>query len=169
MSLARASGRPTLLVDGDMRSPDIHRLLGLSLEPGLADVLAGDCSVEEAVQTEYSDHVHVLAAGRIMTSPHRLVGNGTLRPTFEEFRERYGYIVVDSPPLLAVSEALVLAQHADASLICAMRDTSRIDQVRRAYDRLLAASGGPVGVVLNGVPTDHYYRRYGGYGYTRSY
>lgn len=168
VSLARASGRPTLLVDGDMRSPDIHQLLGLTLEPGLADVLAGECSVEDAVQSEYSDQLHVLAAGRIRTSPHRLVGNGTLRPMFAEFRKRYDYTVVDTPPLLAVSETLVLAKQADAALICAMRDTSRIDQVRRAYDRLVAASGRPVGVVLNGVPTTHYYRRYGTYGYSRA-
>ncbi|MHB0954818.1 MAG: polysaccharide biosynthesis tyrosine autokinase [Pirellulaceae bacterium] len=165
VSLARASGKRTLLVDGDMRSPDIHRLLGLSLEPGLCDVLSGDVSFEEAVQTEYNNQVHVLTAGRIKTSPHRLVGNGTLRPMFDAFRAAYDYIVVDSPPILAVSESLVLAKQADASLVCAMRDTSRVDQVRRAYNRLLAASGQPVGVVLNGVPTDHYYRRYGSYGY----
>lgn len=163
VSLARASGKRTLLVDGDMRSPDIHRLLGLSLEPGLCDVLAGTCSLEEAIQADDNSQLHVLTAGEMQMSPHRLVGNGTLRPTFEAFRAAYDYVVVDSPPVLAVSESLVLARQADASLVCAMRDTSRVDQVRRAYSRLLATSGRPVGVVLNGVPTDHYYRRYGGY------
>ncbi|MHB8974108.1 MAG: polysaccharide biosynthesis tyrosine autokinase [Pirellulaceae bacterium] len=166
VSLARASGKRTLLVDGDMRSPDIHRLLGLTLEPGLSDVLAGDCSINDAVQTEYNNQIHVLTAGQIKTSPHRLVGNGTLRSTFEAFRASYDYIIVDTPPILAVSEALVLAKQADASLVCAMRDTSRVDQVRRAYARLVAASGQPVGIVLNGVPTDHYYRRYGSYAYS---
>jgi len=163
VSLARASGKRTLLVDGDMRSPDIHRLLGLSIEPGFCDVLAGTCSVEEAVQTDYNEQFHVLTAGEMRLSPHRLVGNGTLRPTFDAFRAAYDYVVVDSPPVLAVSESLVLARQADASLVCAMRDSSRVDQVRRAYSRLLDASCKPVGVVLNGVPTDHYLRRNGSY------
>jgi len=168
VSLARASGKRTLLVDADMRAPDIHGLLDLPLEPGLSDVLAGHCSLEEAIQTDFSERVHVLTAGDIHTSPHRLVGNGTLAPTFEKFREQYGYVVVDSPPVLAVGEALVLARQADASLICAMRDNSRVDQVRRAYDRLVGAGTEPVGVVLNGVPIDSYSRRYGTYGYERT-
>jgi hypothetical protein len=58
-----------------------------------------------------------------------------------------------------------LAKNADASLICAMRDVSRVDQVRRTYDRLLGAEANPVGVVLNGIPTRNYAYRYGGYGY----
>jgi capsular exopolysaccharide synthesis family protein len=165
VSLARSSGKRTLLVDADMRSPDIHRLLDLSLEPGLADVLSGECSLDAAVQSELNNQLHVLTAGRAKMNPHRLVGNGTLRPTFDAFREKYDYVIIDTAPILSVSEALVLARQADASLICAMRDSSRIDQVRRAYDKLFAASGHPVGVVLNGVPTDHYYRRNGSYEY----
>ncbi|MFW6107023.1 MAG: polysaccharide biosynthesis tyrosine autokinase [bacterium] len=168
VSLARASGKRTLLVDADMRAPDIHGLLDLPLEPGFCDVLAGDCSLKDAIQTEFSEKVHVLTAGEMHTSPHRLVGNGTLSPTFERFREEYGYVVVDSPPILAVGEALVLARQADASLICAMRDSSRVDQVRRAYDRLIGAGTRPCGVVLNGVPIDSYSRRYGTYGYERT-
>lgn len=168
VSLARASGKQTLLVDADMRAPDINRLLDLSLEPGFTDVLSGDLSVRDTIQTEFNERVHVLTAGDIHTSPHRLVGNGTLSPTFEQFRNEYQYVVLDSPPVLAVSEALVLARQADASLLCAMRDNSRVDQVRRAYDRLLGAGAKPAGVVLNGVPVDHYSRRYGTYGYERA-
>jgi capsular exopolysaccharide synthesis family protein len=168
VSLARASGKRTLLVDADMRAPDIHHLLDLPLEPGLSDVLTGDCTLEDAVQTDFSDRIHVLTAGQIQTSPHRLVGNGTLKKMFEEFRDNYDYVVIDSPPVLAVSEALVLARHADASLLCAMRDNSRIDQVRRAYDRLVGSGAKPAGVVLNGVPLHTYARRYGTYDYVRS-
>jgi capsular exopolysaccharide synthesis family protein len=168
VSLARASGKRTLLVDADMRAPDIHALLDLSLEPGLADVLTGECKLDEAVQTEFNDSIHVLTAGQAHASPHRLLGNGTLSAMFAEFREKYDYVVIDSPPVLAVSEALVLARQADASLICAMRDSSRVDQVRRAYDRLVGAGSHPAGIVLNGVPIDTYARRYGTYGYVRT-
>jgi len=165
VSIARASGKPTLLVDGDMRAPDVHRLLDIDLEPGLSEVLTGDVTLDEAIRTDWSDYVHVLPAGKALASPHKLLGNGSLRPLLDSIRDSYRYVVIDTPPVLAAAEALVLAKNADASLICAMRDVSRVDQVRRTYDRLLGAEANPVGVVLNGIPTRNYAYRYGGYGY----
>jgi hypothetical protein len=86
----------------------------------------------------------------------------------DKIRDSYRYVVIDTPPVLAASEALVLAKNADASLICAMRDSSRVDQIRRTYDRLLGAEANPVGVVLNGIPARRYAYRYGAYGYTHA-
>jgi tyrosine-protein kinase Etk/Wzc len=75
----------------------------------------------------------------------------------------YGYVIVDTPPVLAASESLVLSKYADAILICVMRDVSRADQVRKASNLLTAAGGCPVGTVLNGVPTRSYKHSYGSY------
>jgi len=168
VSIARASSKPTLLIDGDMRAPDIHRLLGVGLEPGLSEVLAGDVSLDEAIRTEWSDYVHLLPAGKALASPHKLLGNGSLKSLLDKIRDSYRYVVIDTPPVLAAAEALVLAKNADASLICAMRDASRVDQIRRTYDRLLGAEANPVGVVLNGIPARRYAYRYGAYGYTHA-
>ena len=74
-------------------------------------------------------------------------------------------MIVDTPPVLAASEALVLAKAADAALICTMRDRSRTEQVLMVHNRLKAVGGRPVGVVLNGVPTKSYLYRYGNYDY----
>jgi polysaccharide biosynthesis transport protein len=168
VSIARASGQRTLLIDGDLRSPDVHRVLQTRLTPGLAEVLGHECSVQDAIVTSWSEHVHVLPAGKLAASPHKLLGNGALKAVLDELRGSYRYIVIDTPPVLPASEALVLARAADATLICAMRDTSRIDQVRKTYDRLLAAGACPVGMVLNGVPSTSYAYRYGEY-YARSH
>ena len=168
VSIARASSKPTLLIDGDMRAPDIHRLLGVGLEPGLSEVLAGSVSLDEAIRTEWSDYVHLLPAGKALASPHKLLGNGSLKSLLDKVRDSYRYVVIDTPPVLAAAEALVLAKNADASLICAMRDSSRVDQIRRTYDRLLGAEANPVGVVLNGIPPRRYAYRYGAYGYTHA-
>jgi polysaccharide biosynthesis transport protein len=75
----------------------------------------------------------------------------------------YRYVVIDTPPVLAASEALVLAKAADASLVSTMRDVSRMDQVRYTIERLATAGCRPVGTVLNGVPTNSYVSRYGDY------
>jgi capsular exopolysaccharide synthesis family protein len=167
VSLARASGEPTLLIDGDMRSPDIHNLLNIPLNPGLGDVLAEQCSLKDAIVTDWSEALHLLPAGKLHASPHTLLGNGVVDPLFEEVRRSYRYIVVDTPPVLAAGEALVLARAADASLLCAMRDVSRLDQIRKTHQRLQAAGARPVGIVLSGIPPKRYTYRYGNYVYSQ--
>lgn len=167
VSVARASGQPTLLIDGDMRSPDVHGVFEIPLSPGLADVLAGECAIQDAIVTSWSKYVHLLPAGKLGASPHKLLGNGKVKSMLASILESYRYIIIDTPPVLAASESLVLAKAADASLICAMRDISRGDQVRKACERLAAAGTRPIGTVLNGVPTKRYAYRYGSYAYVR--
>jgi capsular exopolysaccharide synthesis family protein len=168
VSSARASGEIALLIDGDMRSPDVHKVLETRIGPGLAEVLNGDCRVEDAIITDWSKRVHILPAGKLQGSPHKLLGNGALRHLLEEVRSTYRHVVIDTPPILAAGEALVFAKASDASLICAMRDVSRMDQINTAHDRLVGAGANPVGVVLNGVPTKQYAYRYGTYEYYRA-
>lgn len=165
VSLARASGEPTLLIDGDLRSPDLHRIFEVPQSPGLAEVLSGRCSLEEAVATGWSQHVHILPAGRLRASPHKLFGNGAVQAVMQEARQRYRFIIVDTPPVLAAGEALVLGKTADALLFCAMRDYSQAGQVRKACQRLQAASCRLVAAVLNGMPARRYQRDYGRYDY----
>ena len=165
VSMARTSGEPVLLIDGDMRCPDIHDVFGVPLSPGLASVLRHECTVGDAIVTDASENVHVLPAGKLRGSPHELLGNGVFRSLLDELRPVYHHIIIDTPPVLAASEALVLAKAADQSLMCGMRDASRIDQVRRAHARLVSAGVEPFGIVLNGVSASYYSRRYGTYAY----
>jgi succinoglycan biosynthesis transport protein ExoP len=167
VSIARASGEPTLLIDGDMRSPGVHRVFEIPLEPGLAEVLGGRCPLESAIVTTWSDTVHLLPGGRLHASPHQLLGNGAVHSLLRKVSASYRYVILDTPPVLAAGETLILAKAADASLVCAMRDVSRTDQVTRAYERLAAVGVRLIGTVLNGVPTRRYTYRYGSYGYSR--
>lgn len=166
VSIARASGQKTLLIDGDLRSPDVHNVLGLEASPGLAELLAHESQLKDDVIQSWSSQVDVLSAGRLRISPHRLLGNGDFYELLEELRPRYRYIIVDTPPVLSASEAVILNRAADACLLCTMRDVSRVDQVIETHARLVAAGAKPVGTVLNGVPTRQYGYYYGRYGYT---
>ncbi len=166
VSLARASGLPTLLIDGDMRSPDLHRIFQIEIRPGLTDVLSNQCELDEAINRQWSDNVHILPAGHLTRNPHKLMGSDRFRNLIEQARSNYRYIVIDTPPVLAASESLVMARHADATLVCAMRDVSRESHVRTSFQRLLSTGARPVGTVLNGVPTRQYARKYGSYAYT---
>lgn len=167
-SLARATADRVLLIDGDMRSPDVHRVLQIPSNPGLADVLAGECRFEDAASRGWRDNVDVLPAGRLRGVPHMLVGGNTLQDVLAQSRDIYRFVVIDTPPILAASEALVFAKAADATLLVTMRDVSRIAQVQQAYHRLVAAGANAIGAVLNGVPTRRYSYRYGHYAYSTS-
>jgi polysaccharide biosynthesis transport protein len=163
ISMARASGQNVLLIDGDMRSPDIHRLLQIRGEPGLAEALGHACLIRDAIVTDWSKSVHIMPAGSLVTSPHNLLGNGAFKAILDEVRPLYRYIIIDTPPVLPAAESLVLARAADACLVCVMRDVSRIDRVQHCSNRLLAAGARTVGVVFNGVPTREYARQFGKY------
>jgi succinoglycan biosynthesis transport protein ExoP len=169
LSIARATGEPTLLIDGDMRSPDVHRIFEIDRGPGLADVLQGTCSADSAIDTNFSPSLHVLPAGQLGTLPHRLLRAGEFEKLLAELQTKYRYIVLDTPPILPASEALMIARQADVTVVCARRDYSRIDQVREAHSRLTAAGVRVAGTVLNGIPPGHYAYRYGSHYYDRSF
>lgn len=168
-SLARATTDRVLLVDGDMRSPDVHRVLQMPSSPGLAEVLAGESTFEDAIAGGWRENVDVLPAGRLRGVPHMLVGGNTLPDVLARARGAYRFVVIDTPPILAASEALVFAKAADATLLVTMRDVSRIAQVQQAYQRLVASGANAIGAVLNGVPTRRDAYRYGHYGYSTSH
>lgn len=165
VSIARASRAPTLLIDGDLRSPRVHKVFDLPLEPGLTRVLGEECPLEDAVRMTWVEHLHVLPAGLLRGSPHRLLAHGAVKSLLEKVLVKYRYVIVDTPPVLAASESLVLAQTSDAFLMCVMRDVSRVYQVKKASERLGAAGAHLAGAVLSGVSVNQYVQRYGNYPY----
>jgi len=165
-SLARATGKSVLMIDGDMRAPDLHELFGVQKDPGLVKVLSGACPLREAIKcTAVNPLVHLLPAGRATRNPHSLLGNGTLKALLAELRKEYEYIVIDTPPVLSASESLGMAKLADGVLVCTLCDSSRAAQLRITADRLLSAGAKLIGVVLSGVSTRSYAYKYGSYGY----
>ena len=166
-SLSRATGERTLIIDGDMRSPDVHRVFDLESGPGLAEVLAGEISLKDAIQSGGQPNLHVLSAGRLTCSPHRLLNSGVFSQVLAKLSKVFRYIIIDTPPVLAASEALILASSANAALVSARRDYSRVDQVEDACARLKAAGAHTAGAVLSGIPIQTYAAKYGAYYYDR--
>jgi len=166
VSIARASGERVLLIDGDMRAPDIHKIFDKDLGPGLAEVLRNECPIEEAIETGFNEKMHILTAGQLKGNPHRLLGNDEFPLLLEKLCSVYRYIIIDTPPILPASEALVMARAADAAILCVRRDYSRIDQVQEAFRRMAAAGISNAGAVLNGIPIKQYAYKYGSYAYS---
>jgi len=169
LSLARSSDAPTLLIDGDLRCPYIHRIFEIERSPGLAELLQDACSQRTAIETEYGPALHLLSAGKLAAVPHKLLSGSAFPKLLADLKTRYRFIVLDTPPILPASEALMIARQADATVVCARRDYSRLDQVVEACSRLRTSGARVAGTVLNGISPRAYAYRYGSYYYERPF
>ena len=165
VSIAKATGETVLLVDADLRSPDQHDIFGLQMGPGLCKVLRGEVELDDAVDKTLGDLVHVLPAGKLTDSPHRLLSTSGMRDLMDTALDKYGYVVVDTAPVLAAGETLAVTASVDVTLLCVLRDVSRIENVTRTTRRLEAAGATLAGTVFSGIPARQYAYRYGDYRY----
>jgi capsular exopolysaccharide synthesis family protein len=164
MSWSHAVDGRIIIVDADLRAPNIHDLFEIKSGPGLAEVLRGECTLDDAVVMDWGDRLFVLPAGAAGTSsPSHLFSGPRFREVITQLRSTYDRIIIDVPPVLCASETLLIAKEADGVLMCALHDYSRSGQVKQAYDRLTGAGVKVVGAVLNGAPARKYAYSYRGY------
>ena len=158
-----------LLIDADLRRPTVHHRFGLNGKVGLTSVLTGSVALKDAIQTiPEIPQLDVLVSGPVPPFPTEMLGSETMQALLEECKGIYTHIVMDSPPLLSVTDSVVLARDADAVVMIVRHGKSSKHAMRRARD-LLVRSGAPVtGIVLNAVDLNspEYYAYYGYYGYT---
>lgn len=151
LSLAGA-GIKTLLIDGDLRRPTVARMLGLEESVGVTTVLLGKIDIEEAIQHHAIAGLDVLSSGISPPNPSELIQSRAMAGLLDKVRASYEVVIIDSPPLLPVTDAALLSTQADAALLVVRYGKTTKDQWRRALERLHQVSATPVGVVLNMVP-----------------
>ena len=164
LALAEAE-HSVVLVDGDMRRPMLHKYLDLVGAVGFSTVLSGGASLEEALQATRFPGLTVLTSGAIPPNPSELLGSQSARRLLEELRLRFDYVVVDSTPLLAVTDAAILAAASDAVFVIARYGQTRREQIAHAVANLQSVGAPLLGAVLTMMPT----RGSGSYGYGYSY
>ena len=144
-------GSRVLLIDADLHHRGCHRLLGIKSDCGLSSVLEARASLEKAYCEVPGSQLIFLPAGPTPEHPAELIGSRTMRFILDQARERFEYIIIDTPPLLSVTDGEILARAADGVvLVVRGQDTPR-DQVRMARDRLRLAGAHLLGVVVNDV------------------
>ena len=155
-------GHRTLLIDADLRRPLLHRAFGLVHEPGLTDVLVGRASAREAIRPDVIERLDVLPAGSSPPNPSELLGSDAMHALVAEVRQNYDYIVVDTPPVLPVTDATVISTVADATILAIRSGETEETSAARALDQLKRVNARIAGVVLNGVDTrrDRHYTYY---------
>lgn len=163
ISLAQA-GAKVALIDGDLRSPSIATYMGIEGGVGLTDVLIGRAELCEVVQEWGRDGLVVLPAGSIPPNPSELLGSTAMAVLLAELSERFEYVLIDSPPMLLVTDAAVSAQNADGVLLVAAAGSSRRPQVSAAIQAFERVHSNVLGAIVTKVPVKGMnVSAYGGY------
>jgi capsular exopolysaccharide synthesis family protein len=155
ISLTRAGYR-TLLVDGDVQAPSAHAVFNLPAAPGLCEVLRGDAAARDAVYPTGLPGLSVLPAGAWDLAARQALAGDRWRAIKAELEADFDFVVVDSGPVLFVSDSLLMARGADGVLLSVLLDVSRVSSVEETRDRLRAVGANVLGVVVNGVVTPAY-------------
>jgi succinoglycan biosynthesis transport protein ExoP len=173
LALALAAANQTvLLVDGDLRKPHAHAVLRRPRLPGLVDILFGQNLPSESIQPRASSSMSFLPAGTPAPSPGDLLTTDTLKGLLGSLRTCFDWVIVDSPPIGAVPDALLLAPLADGVIIVVGADMTSRDAARHTIERVRETGARVLGVVLNRARLhrnpfehdEHYGRHYGKYG-----
>jgi capsular exopolysaccharide synthesis family protein len=154
-------GARVLLIDADMRRSSLHQKMKLRLQPGLSGVLTHLCSLDEAmVQVEDLPTLYLLPAGAVPPYPAELLGSSAMKELLEAARKQFDYVIVDTPPVLTVTDGIVVATETDVTLLVFRAGETSKHALRRSRDLLLRSRAKIAGVVLNAVDfgsPDHYY------------
>lgn len=161
-------GQRVLLIDADLRRPSLHRAMDLLREPGLTNLLVGDADSREAIRPNVLPNLDLLPSGPFPPNPSELLNSSTMKRRIGEFEEKYSHVIIDSPPILAVTDAALLGTHTDGIVIVLRSGQTEQRAAERAVEQITRVGVRVFGAVLNEVATgnteESYYLQYY-YGY----
>lgn len=157
------AGRKVLLIDADIRKPSLHDIFRSQHERGLTQLLATQCSFEEAVATSHIEHLDVLAAGILPPNPSELLASGKFAALLETAKEQYELIIIDCPAVLLVTDSQIIASQADGVLLVAHVGKVKKPTIRKARTALDNVKANLIGVVLNQVKSKKSKKEYFAY------
>ena len=160
------AGERVALISCDLRRPRLGQLFGIEEQTGLTTVLLGQQTLEQALQQVPGyDCLWVLGAGPVPPNPAELLDGPRARQIFATLRENFDLVLVDSPPVLPVTDAMVLSKYADGTLLVVAAGQTKRTELQRAAERFAQANASIVGIVLNEVTKQSAYGSGYGYGY----
>ena len=157
--------KEVLLIDADLRRPALHRFFGLSNRTGLSTVLSRQQQLSETILETAVDRLHLLPSGPTPPNPAEMLGSNHMAEVLAALKDRFDLIIVDTPPVLAVTDAALVAAKCDGVVLVADSGQIKRDLARKAKQALERSQARILGVVLNNVPRknrDSYYYYYYG-------
>lgn len=155
------AGKRVVILDADMRRGDVHRYLGVRASPGLSEVLEGTVAVEDALIRDVAPGVDLLPCGSYPSNPADLLSSVRFAALIEQFSLLYDRVIVDTPPILAVTDAMLVCKHAGTILMVVRYARQSIEDITESVSRLRAGGMAPRGILFNDIPP--YSTRYASY------
>ena len=166
-------GSRVLLIDADMRRPGLHKTLGMDNDTGLSHLLVGQARVRDVIRRTAEPNLLVITAGRTPPNPSELLSSERMRSFLQNLQTGpFDWIVVDTPPVLAVTDAVILAPHVSSVVFVIGSEMTRRVHAERALETIRQSRPRSIAAVLNRVDFDrnkYYYSRYYGYQYKSYY
>jgi len=163
------SGKRTLLIDADFRRPRVHRLLGVHADVGLATAIVGHCSLDDAIQGSGVTGLWVLPCGPRPHNPAELLTAPQFQEVLQELRKKFDFVVIDTPPVLVVTDPCVVAPRVDGVILTLRLARNVRPAAERARDIFASLGANVLGVVVNGVGDGRQVYGYSTYQYGYKY
>jgi capsular exopolysaccharide synthesis family protein len=158
------SGKQVIILDCDLRKPVLHKIFDKK-NCGITNILAEEFRAEDLIQETEVENLRILTSGPIPPNPSELLGSKKMQGLFNYLKEQADYLMIDAPPVIAVTDACVLASKVDGIALVVNSGTVRPEMAQKAKDLLIKANGHLLGVILNRVEIEeeygHYYYYYG--------
>ncbi len=150
----------TIILDLDLRKPRMHHMFETQKTPGVTDYLFGDIELEKVIRKSHFENLYYIPAGTIPPNPSEVLASEQLEMLISKLKEQFDTIVLDSPPIVAVTDAEILSRIADATILVVAANLTEVDLMQKAAELLSNNSGSFVGVLLNRF---NYRNGYGSY------
>lgn len=163
--------KKVLIIDADAHRPSLHKKLKIENEVGILNLLVGTSKFEEAIHA-HNDYLDVMTSGAKTSKPSELLNSEKFDELLNEFKEKYDYIIIDTPPVNPVSDALVIAQKVDAIVLVVRAAATTHDAFKKAVKSFGVLDLKVDGVIINGSdprPKGYYKSKYSYYKYGRAY
>ncbi|WP_042273622.1 CpsD/CapB family tyrosine-protein kinase [[Clostridium] dakarense] len=163
VSFSKLEDKKILIIDCDLRNPTVHRTFGISNIFGLTDTLIGNKTFEECVGSISEANIDILTAGKIPPNPSEILGSSKMKYFINSIRDDYDYIFIDAPPIGIVTDAGVMSNFIDGTILVVASNETDVEVVKIAKERLEHVNANILGVILNKFDSKD--SAYGYYGY----
>lgn len=165
------TGKKVIIVDADLRKPNIHKLFDVPNLRGLTNAIIHEREIPELITASGVENLSLMTSGPVPPNPSELLGSNSMKELIAALAETYDYVFIDAPPVAIVTDAAIIANMSDGVILVAVVGKTEIKNVQYAKKLLQNASANILGVVMNKIPVDkkgfskyHYYSYYQQYG-----
>jgi tyrosine-protein kinase Etk/Wzc len=154
------TGVKTLLVDGDLRRPVLHSIFGFRKNVGLSNCIIGKAELQDSIFPTEIENLHLMPCGTLPPNPSELLGSNSMKKLLVEMRQKFDFIIIDTPPVIAVTDAAVLCSMIDGVILVLKARQTNQEAAQRANELLKNVNAPVLGVILNSIQIESMYGSY---------